>query len=399
MPQRATTTPPRIAAGKLRRIALDRQGLLRREPFGRGKAAALRAIEQLGYVQIDTISVVERAHHHVLRTRVGNYQPEHIERLQREGKVFEYWHHAAAYLPIRDYRYALPKMQAMAAQTDRWVRSRNKTLLRDVLARITAEGPLKARDFQAPDHSGGGWWNWKPAKAALEQLFMQGDLMAVGRDGFEKIYDLTERLLPSDTPTTLPSEEELATHLLEATLRSHGLVTSPSALYLRRGGELRRTLQKVLDEREAQGSLLQVTLPDSSTAYMEPELLEMRAPAVNNRALILSPFDNLLIQRRRTRSVFDFDYQLECYVPAPKRRFGYFCLPILYRDQLIGRLDCKAHRSEARLEIRGLFIEDEQLKRDPHPEFQQALTDAIAGFAAGNDCEAPRLPRAMLRGV
>ena len=394
MPQRATTTPPRVTAGKLRRIALDRQGLLRREPFGRGKAATLRAVEQLGYVQIDTISVVERAHHHVLRSRVGNYRPEHIERLQREGKVFEYWHHAAAYLPIADYRYALPKMQAMAAQQDRWVRSRDKALLRAVLARISEEGPLKARDFSAPGHSGGGWWNWKPAKAALEQLFMQGDLMAVGRDGFEKIYDLRERVLPAGTPTSMPQERELATHLLETTLCTHGFATSPSVLYLRPGAGLRQTLQLIMDEWVAARRLVKVTLPDGGAGYMEPELLDLRSPPASNRALVLSPFDNLLIQRRRTQTVFGFDYQLECYVTAEKRRFGYFCLPILYRDRLVGRLDCKAHRSQAHLEIRALFIEDGALHRNPTADFRQALTDAITNFAADNACEPPQLPSA-----
>ncbi|MEZ5551705.1 MAG: crosslink repair DNA glycosylase YcaQ family protein [Pseudomonadales bacterium] len=373
-------------------MVLERQGLLKREPFGRGKAATLRAIEQLGYVQIDTISVVARAHHHVLRTRVSNYQPEHLERLQREGRIFEYWYHAAAYLPITDYRFALPKMQRMAAKADRWVRSRNTGLLQDVLARIREEGALKARDFDAPDHSGGGWWNWKPAKGALEQLFMQGDLMAVGRDGFEKIYDLTERVLPADVDTGAPSEREFVAHLLDATLRTQGFATSPAVLYLRPGASLRTTLQQILEERVADSILVPVRLPDGSPAFAEPELLERRAPVSSNRVSILSPFDNLVIQRKRTRTVFGFDYQVECYVPEHKRRYGYFCLPILYRDRLVGRLDCKAHRPEARLEIRDLFIEDDALRVRAPAEFLAALQDGLDRFAHDNGCAPPALP-------
>lgn len=373
-------------------MVLERQGLLKREPFGRGKAATLRAIEQLGYVQIDTIAVVERAHHHVLRTRVGNYQPEHLERLQREGRIFEYWSHAAAYLPIADYRFTWPKRQRMVANADRWIRSRNAGLLRDVLARIREEGPLKARDFEAPDHAGGGWWNWKPAKGALEQLFMQGDLMTVGRDGFEKIYDLTERVLPADVDTRPPTQREFVEHLLDATLRTQGFATSPAVLYQRPGADLRTTLQQLFDERVAAASLVPIRLPDGSPAFAEPELLERRAPIAGNRVSILSPFDNLLIQRKRTRAVFDFDYQIECYVPESKRRYGYFCLPILYRDRLVGRLDCKAHRRDARLEIRDLYIEDDSLRTRPPTEFIEALDEGLARFAADNGCEPPGVP-------
>ena len=195
-----------VTPGKLRRIALDRQGLLKREPFGRGKRATLKAIEQLGYVQIDTISVVERAHNHVLRARVPNYENHHIDKLQREGRIFEYWFHAAAYLPMRDFRFALPRMHAMRSGEERWLRSRDQKLMREVLATVRETGPLKARDFEDTRRGRGGWWDWKPAKSALEQLFMQGDLMVTGREGFQKIYDLTERVLPADTDMRTPDD-------------------------------------------------------------------------------------------------------------------------------------------------------------------------------------------------
>ena len=153
---------------RLRRIALDCQGLLRTEAFGRGRAATLRAIEQLGYIQIDTISVVERAHHHVLWSRVPNYRADFLDRLMQDRQIFEYWFHAAAWLPMRDYRYALPRMEQMNGDRS-WFPSSDPKLLRDILRRIETEGPQRARDFEDTRRSGSGWWDWKPAKQALEQ--------------------------------------------------------------------------------------------------------------------------------------------------------------------------------------------------------------------------------------
>src|SRR3954447_1140087 len=182
---------------KLRRIALDAQGLLRAAPFGRGVDATHRALEQIGYVQIDTISIVERAHHHTLWNRVPNYRPSHLDKLVSERRAFEYWFHAAAYLPMRDYRFALPRMHALKNGERHWFANRDLKLMKAILDRVRAEGPMMARDFETPKGRAQGWWNWKPAKRALEQLYMQGDLMISGREGFQKIYDLPERVLPS----------------------------------------------------------------------------------------------------------------------------------------------------------------------------------------------------------
>ena len=190
----------------LRRIALEAQGLTRSSPFGRGTGGAERALEQLGYVQIDTISVVSRAHHHTLYNRIPGYQPKLLDKLVAERRAFEYWFHAAAYLPMRDYRYALPRMRRFKRGEMRWMRSRDQKLMDQVLDRIRFDGPLRARDFEDPSHKHGGWWDWKPAKRALEQLFMQGDLMVAAREGFQKTYDLPERVLPAGVDTRIPSQ-------------------------------------------------------------------------------------------------------------------------------------------------------------------------------------------------
>ena len=240
----------------LRRIALDAQGLTRVEPFGRGIDATHRALEQLGYVQIDTISIVARAHHHTFWNRVPNYYPSHLDRLVRDGRAFEYWFHAASYLPIRDYRYALPRMHALK-RGEHWF-AKDRKLMRAVLDRIRAEGPLLARDFETPKGRKQGWWDWKPAKRALEQLFMQGDLMAAGREGFQKVYDLPERVLPSDVDTSTPTIDELAGYLLDTALRAHGFAIPKEVTYLRRGSAIRTALRARLDADVSDGRLVKI---------------------------------------------------------------------------------------------------------------------------------------------
>jgi hypothetical protein len=366
---------------KLRRINLDRQGLLKSKPFGRGKNATLSAIEHLGYVQIDTISVVERAHHHVLWSRIPNYRPEFLDQLVRERNLFEYWAHAAAWLPMSDYRFALPRMRKLNGERA-WFADCDRKLQQEILKRIEIEGPMRARDFTDSQHRSGGWWEWKPAKRALEQLFMQGELMVSAREGFQKIYDLPERVLPAWVDTSLPDMNEYAAHLVDASLRAHGFATLVSMTYLRKGQELRAAVRSQLETRVAGGQLTCIDPGNGTQVYIDPELLDSRAPRSNRQLRILSPFDNVIIQRQRGRDVFDFDYQIECYLPGPKREYGYFCLPLLYRDRLVGRIDCKAHRSSHRLEIKTLHIEN---KVDD--AFAECLDQALASFAAFNGCD------------
>jgi len=365
---------------KLRRIALNQQGLLKNDSFGRGKQATFRAIEHLGYVQIDTISVVERAHHHVLWSRVSNYAPKFLDQLVKERKLFEYWFHAASWLPMADYRFALPRMNKMNGERD-WFKNCDKQLIRQILERIRGEGPLRARDFEDTRWGKKEWWDWKPAKQALEQLFMQGELMVSGRQGFQKIYDLPERVLPDWVDTREPGMEEYAKYLIETALRAHGFATQKSMRYLRKGQSLRDAIREQLQYRIDNGSLVTVALNDNSLVYADAELLETRAPRSRAIVRILSPFDNAVIQRERGRDLFEFDYQIECYLPQSKRQFGYFCLPILYRDRFVGRFDCKAHRKQKLLEVNSIHIEHQV-----DDDFGDALDMAVQSFAGFNGC-------------
>lgn len=372
----------------LRRIALRQQGLLQPAAFGRGRNATLRALSRLGYVQIDTIAVVERAHHHVLRSRVPNFEPRQLQHLMANGEVFEYWSHAAAFLPMQHYRFSLVRKEAFRRGENHWGRSRDKKLMAEIVVRIEQEGPLKSRDFEHPGGSGGGWWEWKPTKQALEQLYMQGDLMVATREGFQKTYDLPERVLPASVDTSTPGTGEYAAHLIDTTLLAQGFASAPSMSYQRKGASLRLAIKAELDRRLDQGTLLAVRLEGGRVYYGVPELLESAPARVVKRATILSPFDNALIQRDRTRQLFDFNYQIECYLPASKRRYGYFCLPLLYGDGFVGRMDCKAHRNGSHFEIKALYLEPMVLG---HAEFRnaalvQALATAIAEFADYNGC-------------
>ena len=368
----------------LRRIALSNQGLLQSNPFGKGLKGVSNAIEHIGYVQIDTISVVERAHNHVLFSRVPNYKPDMLNQLLIKGDIFEYWSHAAAFLPIEDFRFSLPYKHAIKSGQVHWYKNPDKKLMKEVLARIKSEGSLRSRDLDSKNTKASGWWDWKPAKKALEQLYMQGDLMVASREGFQKVYDLTERVIGSDIDTKIPSAEEFANHLVEQQLKCHGLVSLKGFTYLRKNSELRKAIKCLVNEKLALGELEQVKL-DSGDAYLvEKGALEQRLPRLTNRVLILSPFDNCTIQRERLRSIFKFDYQIECYLPEAKRKFGYFSLPLLYGDQFIGRMDCKAHRKDRLFEIKSLHLESKNLDDD---RFISSFSKAVREFSQFQNCD------------
>ncbi|MFT5888608.1 MAG: hypothetical protein ACI9BO_001431 [Zhongshania sp.] len=305
---------------RLRRLALEAQGLLQTQAFGSGLAGARKAIEHLGYIQIDSISVVERAHHHIIHTRVPKFEPAMTNKMLLDGDIFEYWTHAAAFLPIADFRFSLPYKNAIKNGQTHCFKTRDTKLMDELLAQIRIDGPIRSRDLESNTTTGAGWWDWKPAKKALEQLYMQGDLMVSDRQGFQKTYDLSERVLPSHVNSKMPSMEEFTAHLLDQQLRCHGLVSLKGLTYLRRNTELRKTMNALVNERLAQRSLEQVRVSSGEVFVLATAALERRLPRWNKRMLILSPFDNSVIQRDRLKALFEYDYQIECYVPEAKRR-------------------------------------------------------------------------------
>jgi len=376
-----------LSMQQARKLVLLSQRVPPLKPTGSAIAATLSAIEHLGYVQIDTISAIQRAHHHTLWNRNPRYKSTQLEQLVADKKVFEYWSHAAAYLPMRDFRYSLPRKQEIAKGTQKHWYTRDKRLMKSVLQRITIEGPLMAKDFE---HSGKktGEWTSKPAKQALEYLFMQGELMISSRVNFHKVYDLTERVLPEDTDTTLPHPEEYARYLITRYLRANGLGQVTEIAYLLRN--TKPLVTTVFQEMVSNGELLKINVSDNSY-YIVPSSLELlNKPLSRSKLKILSPFDNLLIQRKRMQALFNFDYVIECYVPETKRQYGYFSLPILWNGKLVARMDCRTERKKSLLHIHHLALEPWLIKTD---DFTVALYKELESFLRFNNCSHVKLHR------
>ncbi|MEX0942393.1 MAG: crosslink repair DNA glycosylase YcaQ family protein [Pseudomonadales bacterium] len=383
-----------ISIADARRLFLDRQGLLYNPAFGRGKAGTLRTIEQLGYVQIDTISVVDRAHHHVLKTRVPNYSEKMLDQLlQKDRAIFEYWSHAAAYLPIKDYRYYRPMMDGWHKR-----KSWDKKLAKEIRRRIATEGPLQSRDFEDPrGKNNNGWWDWKPAKLALEHMFLSGQIMVTRREGFQKVFDLTENVLPAQLDTSMPNHDEWIRFIVLRQLQALAIGTLNDISHARTtlgkftGHAIRSEVKSALHAlaEEGQVAIIQARNSTKEVWYADPVALKRLPLKLGKRRLqILSPFDNLVINRARLITLFGFDYQLECYVPASKRKFGYFCLPILWGDELVGRIDAKAVRDKHLLEVRRVFLEPGTKRQtERHVRLRDALNTGLAEFATKNQCD------------
>lgn len=377
----------------LRRLALSHQGLISPASFGTGLSGTRHAIEHLGYVQIDTISVVERAHHHILWSRVPDYQQSHLNQLVKQQHIFEYWFHAASYLPMQDYRYALPHMTSIRNGEHRYFNRGDQAFMNEILARAKDEGSIRLRNIeQGNKQNSGGWWNSSLARRSIEQLFMQGDLMISERNGMEKVYQLTEYCIPSHLDLSVPTLEEYARYLFNTTLRAHGVFAWKQLLHLKVGQKIREAMRDIVNEQLDAGvitTLAQLGSSDkeSQNLYIQTDALE-QIPNIELKVKILSPFDNLVIHRERLNTLFKFDYRLECYVTPPKRVFGYFCLPILYGDQIVGRIDCKAHRAKNQFEVISLHLEPQHINHtiaDP-AHFFNALNTEIHHFAKFNQC-------------
>ncbi len=374
-----------LSIQQARKLILLSQRLPPAKQTGNAIVATLSAIEHLGYIQIDTISAIQRAHHHTLWNRNPRYKNAHLDQLLKNQQIFEYWSHAAAYLPMRDYRFSLFRKQAIASGEQRHWYDRDERLMKSVLERIAAEGPLMAKDFECADKKIGEWRS-KPAKRALEYLFMQGELMIPYRKNFHKVYDLTERVLPHGINTTVPRPEEYARFLITGYLQANGLGQPAQITYLLKN--TRPLVSAALQEMVVDGELRQFAVAGNSYYALPASLALLDKRLARGKLKILSPFDNLLIQRKRIKELFGFDYQLECYVPEEKRQYGYFSLPILWDGKLVARMDCQADRKESLLHIRHLALEPGLVKTEA---LACALGKELVPFLQFNNCRILRL--------
>ena len=350
---------------------------------GQTLSATLSAIEHLGYIQIDTLSVVQRAHHHTLWNRNASYTPSHLDQLLKEKSIFEYWSHAAAYLPMRDYRFSLVRKSAIKEGRQKHWHKPDPALMTSILKRIEHEGPLMAKDFVSETRkSTNKEWSSNPNKQALETLFMQGDLLITERKNFHKVYDLTERALPNHVDTTMPTNDDYARFLVIRFLEANGVGNAAEMAYLLKN--IKPTVNTMLHEMSEHGDIIKVSIHNTPYYALPDSLALLNKPLSKRHAKILSPFDNLLIQRKRAQALFNFDYLLECYVPAAKREFGYFCLPILWDGKLVARADCKADKKSAVLNVLHLILEPTLSKKEA---FLSALEAELSAFAQFNGCD------------
>ena len=358
-------TEIRLSIDAARALLLAAQGLDRRPRRKATRADVLAAIRRMGALQIDTIHVVARSPYLVLWSRLGAYEPRWLDELLAERAIFEYWSHEACFLPIEDYplyRHRMLDPHSMGWKYSHgWIEKHPEQAER-VLRAVREGGPVRSADFERRDGKGtAGWWGWKPEKRALESLLTAGELMIARRENFQRVYDLRQRVLPGWDDARVPPHGQAQRALALKAVRALGVARARwVADYFRMA---KRETPAVVRALADEGELITVDVEGwKEPGYVHPENRALAAAAAAGEVrptltTLLSPFDPLVWDRARAVELFGFDYRLECYTPAPKRRYGYFTLPVLRRGALVGRLDAKAHRREGVFEVKALYLE------------------------------------------
>jgi uncharacterized protein YcaQ len=380
----------------LRTLALHAQGLDGSNACDPTPTAEViyQTVARLGCIQIDTLQMVRRSHYLVLWSRLGNYNPADFDRMiytPGERRLFEGWQRCASIIPLEHYRYQMPYQRHQRETSHHWYRNwldqeGNAELVSLVMDRIQQEGPLRASDFEYKGPRRSSWWDWKPAKMALEHLYGFGDLMVSSRANFQRVYDLTGRVLPEWVDQSEPTPEECDRFWIEQAARALGacLPLQAADYSYRKRGPGRHHLEALL----ANGVLVQVDgeLADRTTQSLivhrdNLRLLEQAADGalLPKRTTFLSPFDSLFWARQRDQQFWNFDKSIEAYTPASKRKWGYYCLPILHRGRLVGRFDPKLERRAGLLRLKAIYLE-EGIR--PDEELVSCISSAMRDFLA-----------------
>jgi uncharacterized protein YcaQ len=362
-----------------RRIWLKAQRLDQREPFGAGPDATTAAVAHLGYVQIDTINVVERCHHHILYSRIPGYSRDDLAQAQSLDKsVFEYWTHALSYVPSADLRYFLPAMKAHRAEPKRWAAVGSREETRKLLRRIRKDGALTIRDIDTDvlvekTHL---WASKKPSKGLLERAFYDGELAISARSGMLKTYELIDRHFGWEKQPAPASERQVAAYKLDRALRAQGIVSLDSICHL--DAPSKKAVAELIAGRVRRKELVPVAIEGASSPphWATPEVLEPSEPVDDSLVHILSPFDPLIIQRKRLKLFFGYDHVFEAYLPKEKRVFGYFGLPVLAGDRIVAVADLKADRAGRKL----LVQQWTWLEPEPSPELKRRVEEEMQRF-------------------
>lgn len=371
-----------LSLSTARHLHLAAQELLRPRTRRAGFADIYACIRQMSLLQIDTINVVARSPYLVLFSRLGAYPTAWLEETLASGALFEYWAHEACFIPAEDYpllRHRMLAPQRLGWKYNaQWV-AQHQQEIAALLTHIAAHGPVRAADFASDKQIRPGWWAWKPYKRHLENLFSAGELMVVARHNFQRVYDLRSRILPEwrDEQHAL-SEAEAVEQMLNHSARSLGIFRAswlPDYYRLKRA-PLKSWLAAAAERRE----IVPVQVASLGEMWLHRTLLPaLEKPQTATHTALLSPFDPVVWDRRRALALFNFDYRIECYTPAEKRRYGYFVLPVLHRGALKARLDAKMHRQAQQLIIRAFWLEPGVRLT---ATFLQDVQKAISRFAA-----------------
>ena len=343
-----------VSIAPLRRIVIAAQGYASRTRTGTRREVE-DAVRALSCVQLDSITAVERSHRIALGSRVGAYPRETVSRLLGQGRIFEYWAHEACLIPVEEW----PLFRLRMTRHHPWrgdVIAQHPELAEEVLAAIRERGPLTSRDFDGK--GGGGMWNWKPAKMVLEALWNAGELVIAGRiSGFQRSYDLAERVLPREVlDAPVPDEATRDRELTLRAVKARGALTDAGIVehWRMRGGASR--IRPTTDALVAEGDLERLRVGDGDADVLVLAGTDLD-PSRPSAAALLSPFDNLLWDRPFARRVLGFDHLIEVYKRAHERQFGYYVLPFLWRDRIVGRADLKSERAEGTLVVKALHLE------------------------------------------
>jgi len=392
-----------LSLSQAQRIHLAAQGLLARRKSRAKKDDVVDAIARMRLLQIDSIHVIARSPYLVLHSRLGDYDPQWLDELLDEGRIAECWAHEACFVPAADFplHQAWSRQRAMHwayKHADRMHREHREGM-DTLLARIRDNGAARAADFESETRGASGWWSWKPEKRWLEAWFALGELMVTRRERFQRVYDLAERVLqklqpPMDPALLALNHESLRRRFILDTARALGIA---QARWIADYHRLKPAVtDKELAPLVADGELIQVQVADWNVpAYVHCDHAALLAQAASGQlrathTALLSPFDPVVWDRARAQALFGFEYTIECYVPAPKRRYGYYVLPILHRGRLIGRLDAKAHRREGVFEVKALFLEPDV---EATPRLLKDVADAIRASATWHGTPKVKLSR------
>ncbi len=355
-----------IPNDQARRIFLERQQLSASPGRSLTKAGLLKLVDDLGFVQVDSIATAERAHHMILFSRNQTYRRQHLTTLlEKDRELFEHWTHDASIIPARLFRYWKHRFRRreplIAERWRKWHGDTFDSAFEETFRYIVENGPIMSRDMKVENHRSGGWWNWHPNKTALEYYWHVGKLAIAGRINFQKIYDLTERVIPPHHFQPEVSHDDFVDWACRSALRRLGFATSGEIAAFwdlvtpqeakdwvaAHRDELSEVLIEAADGSKPRASFVLAGFLQSSGDVPEP-------PA---RVRILSPFDPLLRNRDRAERLFNFFYRIEVFVPEPKRQYGYYVFPLLEGDRMIGRIDMKADRKAGTLDVKKLWLE------------------------------------------